>query len=151
MPLNPHFKQDELDFYFRNSGVRAVIGDEPGTARVASGSWTAGTSRVQLITTGAGARRRRSRSTRLIEENAGERLAAPRARRARRLPVLLRARRAARSAWRRTHGQCWARGRLLPLAMGISPDDRLFCAIPLFHTYGMGNCLTTPCAPAPRW
>ena len=27
--------------------------------------------------------------------------------------------------------------------MDITPADRLFCAIPLFHTYGMGNCFTT--------
>ena len=26
-------------------------------------------------------------------------------------------------------------------AMGITPEDRIFCAIPLFHTYGMGCCL----------
>ena len=44
------FKQDELDFYFRNSGVRAVIADEPGIAvseRIAE-RWDDG---VRLITT----------------------------------------------------------------------------------------------------
>jgi long-chain acyl-CoA synthetase len=38
----------------------------------------------------------------------------------------------------RTHGQMWAEAESFSW---IDPDDRLFCAIPLFHTYGMGCCL----------
>jgi long-chain acyl-CoA synthetase len=38
----------------------------------------------------------------------------------------------------RTHGQLWAEAESYTW---ITPDDRLFCAIPLFHTYGMGCCL----------
>jgi long-chain acyl-CoA synthetase len=38
----------------------------------------------------------------------------------------------------RTHGQLWAEAESYTW---IAPDDRLFCAIPLFHTYGMGCCL----------
>jgi long-chain acyl-CoA synthetase len=38
----------------------------------------------------------------------------------------------------RTHGQLWAEANSYTF---IGPDDRLFCAIPLFHTYGMGCCL----------
>ena len=38
----------------------------------------------------------------------------------------------------RTHGQLWAEAESYTW---ISPEDRVFCAIPLFHTYGMGCCL----------
>jgi long-chain acyl-CoA synthetase len=40
----------------------------------------------------------------------------------------------------RTHGQLWAEAESYDF---VGPDDRLFCAIPLFHTYGMGCCLIT--------
>src|SRR3954467_14733097 len=53
VPLNPMFKRDELDFYFRKSPVRAVIGDEPRIAiseRIVE-RWD---DRVRLITTAAG-------------------------------------------------------------------------------------------------
>jgi long-chain acyl-CoA synthetase len=38
----------------------------------------------------------------------------------------------------RTHGQLWAEAAAYTY---IEPDDRLFCTIPLFHTYGMGCCM----------
>jgi long-chain acyl-CoA synthetase len=40
----------------------------------------------------------------------------------------------------RTHGQLRAEADSYTY---VTPDDRLFCAIPLFHTYGMGCCLIT--------
>ena len=40
----------------------------------------------------------------------------------------------------RTHGQCAAEARLYK-ALGLTHEDRIFCAIPFFHTYGMGACL----------
>ena len=40
----------------------------------------------------------------------------------------------------RTHGELWAEAESYAF---VDPDDRLFCAIPLFHTYGMGCCLIT--------
>ena len=43
----------------------------------------------------------------------------------------------------RTHGQLWAEAESYTW---ITSEDRLFCAIPLFHTYGMGCCLVA----APR-
>jgi long-chain acyl-CoA synthetase len=38
----------------------------------------------------------------------------------------------------RSHGNLWAEAESYTW---ITPDDRPFCAIPLFHTYGMGCCL----------
>jgi long-chain acyl-CoA synthetase len=140
VPLNPLFKRDELDFYFRQSGVRAVISDDPGVAvseRIVEG-WD---DRVRLITTGS-ARGRALSFDRVIEEHPGGRLAS----RAAAEDVVFhyssgstgRPKRVAR-----TQGQCWAEADSYMVAMEITPADRLFCAIPLFHTYGMGNCLTT--------
>jgi acetyl-CoA synthetase len=71
VPLNSQFKPDELGFYFRNSGVRAVIADEAGIA-VSEHVVERG---VQLISTGA-ERRRALSLARLIAEHRGERLGA---------------------------------------------------------------------------
>jgi long-chain acyl-CoA synthetase len=139
VPINPLFKQDELEFSFRNSGVRAVIGDEAGTDAAAPivEAWGG----VRQITTGptrAGA----LAFERLIADHSGPRLPS----RAPEEDFVFqfssgstgRPKRVAR-----THGQCWAEADSYVIAMEITPDDRIFCAIPLFHTYGMGNCLTT--------
>jgi long-chain acyl-CoA synthetase len=138
--LNPQFKQEELAFYFRTSRVRAAIGDEAGTAvaqRIADG-WD---DSVRLVTTGPAGGRALS-FERLLEQHAGARLDA---RTADEDFLYLyssgstgRPKRVAR-----THGQCWAEADSYMRTMAITPADRLFCAIPLFHTYGLGNCLTT--------
>src|SRR3954454_16296000 len=137
VPLNSQFKPDELGFYFRNSRVRAVIADEAGIAAsehvVERG--------VQLISTGRGGGRPLS-SPRLTAEHPGEPLRA-------RAPSedyvyqyssgsTGRPKRVAR-----THGQCWAEAESYRVSIGVTAHDRLFCAVPLFHTYGMGNCLIT--------
>jgi long-chain acyl-CoA synthetase len=130
VPLNPQFKPDELGFYFRNSGVRAVIADEAGIA-VAERLVARG---VPLIAT-------RSLGG-LMAERPGERLPT----RAASEDYVYqyssgstgRPKRVAR-----THGQCWAEAESYRVSIGVSPHDTLFCAVPLFHTYGMGNCLTT--------
>ena len=140
VPMNPLFKADELEYSFRNSGVRAVIADEgsiavcePIAERLGDG--------VRLISTGP-ARDGVLAFDRLAEDHTGPRLPARApdedvvymyssgsTGRPKRVP--------------RTHGQLWAEADSYMVAMDITPDDRLFCAIPLFHTYGMGNCLTT--------
>jgi long-chain acyl-CoA synthetase len=40
----------------------------------------------------------------------------------------------------RTHGNLWAEAESYTW---IGSDDRLFCAVPLFHTYGLGCCLVS--------
>src|SRR3954451_7872903 len=140
VPLNPQFKQDELEFYFRNSGVRAVMADEAAIAvaeRIAE-RWEGG---LQLITTGA--RRPGTRSLdRLIAEGSGGRLA-PRAGDEDFVFMYSSGSTGRPKRVARTHGQCWAEAESYRASVGISHHDTLFCAVPLFHTYGMGNCLTT--------
>jgi long-chain acyl-CoA synthetase len=41
----------------------------------------------------------------------------------------------------RTQAQCCAEARLLRDTLGLSADDTILCAVPLFHAYGLGDCL----------
>jgi long-chain acyl-CoA synthetase len=41
----------------------------------------------------------------------------------------------------RTHRQLQAEADGYVATIGLTPEDTIFCAIPLFHTYGMGCCL----------
>jgi long-chain acyl-CoA synthetase len=137
VPVNPAFKQAELEFCFRSAGVRAVIADEWAAGvceRIVAGFEGpvevigAGSTHGQALTLDA-----------LLEGGSGERLP-PRAAeeafvyqfssgstgRPKRVP--------------RTHGQCFAEAGLYG-QLGLSSEDTIFSAIPLFHTYGMGACL----------
>jgi long-chain acyl-CoA synthetase len=136
VPLNPQFKQDELDFYFANSGVRAVIGD---AARIAVAQRIGGG--AQLICTDGAGEGVLSFDALLATPSTGR--PPPRA-----ADDDLVFQYSSGSTGRpkrvaRTHGNCWVEADSYTVAMGIAPEDRIFCAIPLFHTYGMGNCLTT--------
>ena len=128
--------------------VRAVISDER-TAGVCE-RIVAGFERPAEVITTSAAHGQSLTLEALIDERPAERLAAALARRAARLPVLLRLDRAA-EAGARTHGQCAAEAELYA-ALGLTPEDRIFGAIPLFHTYGMGALhLRRRRSPAPRW
>src|SRR4051794_3059940 len=137
VPLNSQFKQDELGFYYRNSGVRAVIAVESGIA-VSEPVVERG---VQLIATEPQCGRALSLG-RLISEHPGERLS-PRAASEDYVCQYSSGSTGRPKRVARTHGQCWAEAESYRLSIGVGADDRLFCAVPLFHTYGMGNCLIT--------
>ncbi|OED37071.1 hypothetical protein AB833_24850 [Chromatiales bacterium (ex Bugula neritina AB1)] len=40
----------------------------------------------------------------------------------------------------RTHDMCWAEAENISSSLNLTTDDTILCAVPLFHTYGMGNC-----------
>lgn len=40
----------------------------------------------------------------------------------------------------RTHGMCLIEAENIATTLKLTPEDSIFCAVPLFHTYGMGNC-----------
>jgi long-chain acyl-CoA synthetase len=42
---------------------------------------------------------------------------------------------------RRTNGQLWWEAESIVRTMGLTPDDTIFCTIPMFHAYGLGCCL----------
>ena len=137
VPVNPAFKQAELESSFRSAGVRAVISDERAAGvceRIAAGL----DGPVEVITTSTAHGQAQTLDA-LLEEGSAERLQ-PRSAdepfvyqfssgstgRPKRVP--------------RTHGQCAAEAGQY-VALGWSQDDRIFSAIPLFHTWGMGSCL----------
>ncbi len=137
VPVNPAFKQAELEFNFRGAGVKAVISDERATGvceRIAAGLQ----GEVRVISTSS-AHGQADTLDALLEEGSAERLPARdpgetfvyqfssgSTGRPKRVP--------------RTHGQCAAEAGMYK-ALGIIHEDRIFSAVPLFHTWGMGACL----------
>jgi long-chain acyl-CoA synthetase len=138
VPVNPSFKQDEIEFTFRNCEVKAVISDERTVGvceRIVAGFERP----VEVIPTTA-AHGQSLTLDMLIESSVGGRLeeraqdevylyqfSSGSTGRPKRVP--------------RTHAQCVAEGELYNDVFGRDPEDKVFCAIPMFHTYGMGACL----------
>lgn len=140
VPVNPAFKQTEIEFSFRSAAVKAIVSDER-TAGVCERIAAGFEQPVEVIAT-TSAHGQSLTLEDLVETYAGERLA-PRdpdetfvyqfssgsTGRPKRVP--------------RTHGQIAAEADLYG-ALEVGPDDRVFSAIPLFHTWGMGACLVAP-------
>jgi long-chain acyl-CoA synthetase len=129
VPLNPQFKDAELDFHFREAGVRAVVTDEQGAGacRGIVADWD---DTVRIV----------SDVGRMVEEHppGSADASSPDAEavyqyssgstgRPKRVP--------------RTHRQLRVEADSIVGTAAIRPDDVVFCVIPLFHTYGMGCCL----------
>ena len=129
VPLNPQFKDAELDFHFGEASVRAIVTDERSaeTCQRIVGDWT---DEVQIV----------SAVDSLIDANqpAAEDAGSPDAEavflyssgstgRPKRVP--------------RTHRQLRVEAHSIVSTAAIGPEDVVFCTIPLFHTYGMGCCL----------
>jgi long-chain acyl-CoA synthetase len=136
VPVNPAFKQDELEFYFRQCSVRAVISDDRSAGvceRIVAG-WD---EPAQVIATSA------AHGQALTVDMLMEAEPAKLERRSPGEPLVYmfssgstgRPKRVAR-----THGQLRGESDYYPW-MGIGAEDSIFCTIPLFHTYGMGCCM----------
>ena len=137
VPVNPAFKQAELEFNFGSAGVAAVLADERVSGvceRIAAGL----EHEVQVISTSS-AHGQADTLEALLEEGSAERLPARGAQetlvyqfssgstgRPKRVP--------------RTHGQCAAEAQMYA-SLGFTAEDKIFSAVPLFHTWGMGACL----------
>jgi long-chain acyl-CoA synthetase len=137
VPANPAFKQAELDFWFRSTGVRAVISDER-TAGVCERIVAGFDSPVQVIGSGAGHGQSVTLAG-LVEEGEAKRLQA----RSPEEPLV--GQFSSGSTGRpkrldRSHGQCVAEAESY-LALGLTPEDKILAAVPLFHTWGMGACI----------
>jgi long-chain acyl-CoA synthetase len=133
VPVNPAFKQDELDFYFRQTGVRAVISDDrsAGVCERIVASWD---KPAKVIPTSA------AHCQALTLDMLMQAEPAKLSRRSPEEPLVNmfssgstgRPKRVAR-----THAQLRGEAEYYDW-MGIGPEDKIFCTIPLFHTYGMG-------------
>lgn len=137
VPVNPAFKQPELEFCFRAAGVRAVISDER-TAGVCE-RILAGFDRPAEVISASPAHGQSLTLETLLESGSAERLAP------RRPDEIFVYQYSSGSTGRpklvpRTHGQCAAEAELYG-AIGFTAEDKILGAIPLFHTYGMGACL----------
>jgi long-chain acyl-CoA synthetase len=140
VPVNPAFKQGELEFCFRSANVRAVIANERSAGvceRIAAGF----DGPVEVITTSA-AHGQSLTLDALVESSAPRRLESRQpdevyvcqfssgsTGRPKRVP--------------RTQAQCAAEAELYG-TLGLTHEDKIFSAIPLFHTWGMGACLFGP-------
>lgn len=128
VPLNPHFKEAELDFHFREAGVRAVVADERslGVCRTIVSRWDPD---VQLVSTeslpdggaAAGGDGGAPDAEAVYQYSSGS------TGRPKRVP--------------RTHRHLRVEADSIVATLGLTADDSIFCTIPLFHTYGMGCCM----------
>ncbi len=137
VPVNPAFKQAELEYCFRSAAVSAVISDE--RAAGVCGRIAAGMDREVLLITTSTAHGQADTLEAVLEQGSPVRLEPRSAEepfvyqfssgstgRPKRVP--------------RTHGQCALEATLYK-SLGLVPEDRIFSAIPMFHTWGMGACL----------
>jgi long-chain acyl-CoA synthetase len=126
VPLNPHFKEAELEFHFRDSGVRAVITDvdgEPGCRSVGEQLDSPPELLVDLDALEAGD----LPPVPGADADAVYQYSSGSTGRPKRVP--------------RTHAHLRAEADAYVAATGLTSDDSIFCTIALFHTYGMGCCL----------
>jgi long-chain acyl-CoA synthetase len=144
VPLNPQFKQEEIGFYFDNSGIRAVIGDEHGIG-VAERILAAGEREpVTLIATDAAAPGTLSLELLVADHEPGA--LAPRAPEEDMVFLYSSGSTGRPKRVARTHELCQAECDNYTRTMGIGAHDTIFCAVPMYHSYGMGLCLLAPVA-----
>jgi long-chain acyl-CoA synthetase len=128
VPLNPHFKDAELEFHFREGGVRAVITDSDGApacagvaARLESPPEVMPSIEPLIEEGGAAPAQPGPDDDAVFQYSSGS------TGRPKRVP--------------RTHRHLRAEADAYTDAIGLTADDSVFCTIALFHTYGMGCCL----------
>jgi long-chain acyl-CoA synthetase len=137
VPANPAFKQPELEFWFRSTGVTAVISDER-TAGVCERIVAGFDHPVQVIGSGAGHGSAVTLAD-LVERGSAGRLP-PRSPEEPLVGQFSSGSTGRPKRLDRTHGQCVAEARSY-LALGMGVEDKVLCAVPLFHTWGMGVCI----------
>jgi long-chain acyl-CoA synthetase len=137
VPANPAFKQAELEFWFRTTGVKAVISDER-TAGVCERIAAGFDHPVQVIGSGAGHGSSLTLAG-LFEEGVAERLA-PRAPDEPLVGQFSSGSTGRPKRLDRTNAQCVAEAEAY-LALGLTAEDKILAAVPLFHTWGMGSCI----------
>ena len=136
VPVNPAFKQDELEFYFRQCGVRAVISDDRSAGvceRIVAG-WD---EPAKVIATSAAHGQALTIEMLMAAEPAK---LSPRSPDEPLVNMFSSGSTGRPKRVARTHGQLRGESDYYDW-MGIGPDDSIFCTIPLFHTYGMGCCM----------
>jgi long-chain acyl-CoA synthetase len=142
VPLNPALKQAELEFSFRSAGVRAVISDERAAGvceRIAAGLG----GEVEVICSSVAHGQAHTLDA-LLDEGSAERLT-PRPAEEPFLNQFSSGSMGRPKRVVRTHAQGVAEGALYH-SLGLTPEDRIFSAVPLFSSWGMGSCLLAAAA-----
>jgi long-chain acyl-CoA synthetase len=137
VPANPAFKQPELEFWFRSTGVKAVISDER-TAGVCERIVAGFDYPVEVIGSGAGHGSSVTLAS-LVAEGSAERLP-PRAGEEPLVGQFSSGSTGRPKRLDRTNAQCLAEAEAY-LGLGIGSEDKILAAVPLFHTWGMGSCI----------
>jgi long-chain acyl-CoA synthetase len=137
VPLNPAFKEAELEFHFRECGVRAIVAG-PQELAMCAGIAAGLPGPVEVLAAGDAAGDAVSLDS-LLEGDA----AAPAAASADDDAVFQYSSGSTGRPKRvpRTHRHLRAEADSVVAATGMTADDTVFCVIPLHHTYGMGCCL----------
>lgn len=137
VPANPAFKQPELEFWFRSTGVKAVISDER-TAGVCERIVAGFDHPVTVIGSGAGHGSVVTLAG-LVEAGSPGRLG-PRSPEEPLVGQFSSGSTGRPKRLDRTHAQCVAEAEAY-LALGLDTEDKILAAVPLFHTWGMGACI----------
>jgi long-chain acyl-CoA synthetase len=140
VPVNPAFKQAELEFCFRSAGVRAIISDERTAGvceRIAAGL----EGDVEVFTTSA-AHGQADTLDALLDAGAAAHLG-PRSGEEALLCQFSSGSTGRPKQVIRTQAQCVAEAGLY-CSLGLTHEDRIFSAIPMFQSWGTGSCLLAP-------
>jgi long-chain acyl-CoA synthetase len=114
VPMSPASKPAEIDFCLRDSGARTVLGEGPGGLALDEVRAAGRSAAPAPGPAGPDA-------DALFAYSAGA------TGRPKRVP--------------RTHRQLVAEARSIVAVLDLTPADTIFCALPLFHAYGLGCCL----------
>ena len=138
VPLNPAFQKEELAFYFQDCRVSLIVTHKSQAALCAS-SVVGCEPVVPIVTTGGTHPGMLSYSELVAAHPAGPlpaqaldldavyQYSSGSTGRPKRVP--------------RTHSALVAEATNVVATTALAPTDRIFCAIPLFHTHGQGNCM----------
>ncbi|MGB7686428.1 MAG: AMP-binding protein [Solirubrobacterales bacterium] len=137
VPANPAYKQAELEFSFRSTGVRAVISDER-TAGVCERIVAGLDPPAEVIVSGPG-HGQSATLTDLVEEGTPVRLA-PRDPAEPLVGQFSSGSTGLPKRLDRTHAQCRAEAEAY-LGLGLGREDRILGVAPLYHDWGMGSCI----------
>ena len=132
VPLNPQFKKAELAFCLGDCGVRAVLTDPQGERLCRAllprvSPWGDAAEVVSSFDAAIAGHTPLVAGDRAGDEEVVVQYSSGSTGRPKRVP--------------RTHRQLRAEVDAYVAATGMGATDTVFCAIPLFHTYGLGCCL----------
>ncbi len=138
VPLNPKCKEEELRFYFRDAGVRCVISEEhrlglcaKATADLPKNGRPTMTAPKDLDTASLAGKREYDLNSALGDVSLDDKVtflySSGSTGKAKRIP--------------RTNLQYWWEIEHTTSEMELGRTDTILCAIPLFHNYGLVNCM----------